>query len=110
MAISLSLLEMLRKNMANINLAGTLPHGLHSGKVLVRPLGYTMIAALGCHFWRELAKKRFNNLSLLWAHLFHTNSQELWLFIGEGMAVCLEDHYRWAGFRTLQPFLKRKPK
>lgn len=67
--------------MANNNLAGTLINGLHSGKLLVWPLGYTMIAALGCHFWRELAKKLFIDLSLLWAHQFHTDIQEL--FIGE---------------------------
>lgn len=111
LTISLSLLEMLGK-MASINLAETLPHGLHSGKLLVGSLGYMMFAALGCHFWRELARKRFNDLSLLWAHQFHTNIQELWLFVGEGMAACSEGctHYRRADFRTLQPVLKRRPK
>lgn len=97
--------------MANISVAGTLPHGLHSGKLLVRPLGYTVIAALGCHFWRKLARKRFHDLSLLWAQ-FHTDIEELWLLVGEGMAACSEGrtHYRWADFRTLWPFLKRRPK
>lgn len=77
-----------------------------------RGLGYTMIAALGSHLWRVLAKKKFNELSLLWAHGFHTNIQELWLFVERGWATCLEGctPYRWADFRTLWPFLKRRPK
>lgn len=37
--ISPSLLEVLGKNMANLNLAGTLPWVLHSGELLVGPLG-----------------------------------------------------------------------
>lgn len=38
--------------MANF-LARTLPWVLYSGELLVGPLGDTMNAAQGCHFWRE---------------------------------------------------------
>ena len=80
-------MEVLGKNMANLNLAGTLPWVLHSGELLVGPLGDTMNAARGCHFWRESARKRFNDLSLLWAYQSCTKPQELRLFAGEGIVL-----------------------
>ena len=77
-----------------------------------------MRAAWGCHFWRDLASERFNDLSLLWTHVPHKLSAAVAVCCGrDGALGCcwwptrkVQTRCRWADFRTLQPFAKAKAK
>lgn len=61
--------------------------GFFTVRSLVGPQGDTMNPVWGCCFWRHLARKRSNDLFLLWPCQSHTKSKELWLLTGQGTVL-----------------------